>query len=74
MIKNLLPLVMLVAIVGCTPPTQNIDTINDQGKPVMGLDYRDFDRAASEMVHRGKSNVHCPLPLCRRRSQSTAAL
>ncbi|MGA2092228.1 MAG: penicillin-binding protein activator LpoB [Sedimentisphaerales bacterium] len=50
MIKNLLPFIMLAAVAGCTPPTQNVDTINDQGKPVMGLDYRDFDRAASQMV------------------------
>ena len=50
MIKNLVLFVMLVAIAGCTPPTKNIDTINDQGKAVMGLDYRDFDRAASQMV------------------------
>jgi uncharacterized protein (TIGR02722 family) len=35
---------------GCQPKTENIDTINDPGKPVMGLDYRDFDRAASEMI------------------------
>ena len=35
---------------GCEPATKNIDTINDDGKPVMGLDYRDFDRAASEMI------------------------
>jgi uncharacterized protein (TIGR02722 family) len=50
MIKNLVLFVMLVAIAGCNTPTQNIDTINDQGTAVMGLDYRDFDRAASEMV------------------------
>ena len=50
MIKRLLPFVFIVALAGCTPPTQNIDTINDEGKAVMGLDYRDFDRAASEMV------------------------
>jgi len=28
----------------------NIDTVNDEGKSVMALDYRDFDKAASEMV------------------------
>ena len=50
MIKKLLPFVLTgIIFAGCTP-TQNIDTINDQGKPVMGLDYRDFDRAASEMI------------------------
>jgi uncharacterized protein (TIGR02722 family) len=49
MIKKLLPFVLTVVIAGCNA-TQNVDTINDQGKPVMGLDYRDFDRASSEMV------------------------
>jgi uncharacterized protein (TIGR02722 family) len=34
---------------GCEQVT-NIDTMHDEGKPVMALDYRDFDRAASEMV------------------------
>ena len=51
MIKKLLPFVLGVALCGCqTPPTENVDTINDQGKAVMQLDYRDFDRAASQMV------------------------
>jgi uncharacterized protein (TIGR02722 family) len=50
MIKNLLPFVLAVALCGCQTPTENIDTINDAGKPVMQLDYRDFDRAASQMV------------------------
>ncbi len=39
-----------LTFVGCSPKTENIDTINDQGKAVMQLDYRDFDRAASKMV------------------------
>jgi penicillin-binding protein activator len=53
MIKKLLAFVLLastVTLVGCSPPTENVDTINDSGKAVMELDYRDFDRAASEMV------------------------
>jgi hypothetical protein len=37
-------------VVGCTPPTKTIDITNDEGKPVMELDYRDFDKAAVEMV------------------------
>jgi uncharacterized protein (TIGR02722 family) len=38
-------------IAGCgEPETVMIDTVNDEGKPVMGLDYRDFNQAASEMV------------------------
>jgi len=35
---------------GCTAPTTNIDIANDKGKPVLGLDYRDFDTAASQMI------------------------
>lgn len=35
---------------GCTPPTKRVDVTNDEGKPVMELDYRDFDVAATEMV------------------------
>jgi penicillin-binding protein activator len=53
MIKKLLAIALFastVTLVGCSPPTENIDTINDQGKAVMQLDYRDYDRAASEMV------------------------
>jgi penicillin-binding protein activator len=50
MTKKLLPFVLAVTLCGCNAPTENIDTINDAGKPVMQLDYRDFDRAASEMV------------------------
>jgi uncharacterized protein (TIGR02722 family) len=53
MIKKLLAIVLFastVTLVGCTAPTENIDTINDQGKAVLQLDYRDFDRAASQMV------------------------
>ena len=38
-------------IAGCgSTETVMIDTANDEGKPVMGLDYRDFNQAASEMV------------------------
>jgi uncharacterized protein (TIGR02722 family) len=35
---------------GCEQQTAYIDTMHDTGKPVMALDYRDFDQAASEMV------------------------
>ena len=37
-------------VAGCAPKTRNIDMVNDEGKPVLGLDYRDFDRAASLLV------------------------
>ena len=40
-----------ILVAGCgEPQTVNIDVINDDGKPVMALDYRDFDQAASQMV------------------------
>ncbi len=39
-----------VLIAGCEQQTTYIDTMHDTGKPVMALDYRDFDQAASEMV------------------------
>jgi uncharacterized protein (TIGR02722 family) len=37
-------------LAGCQQPTVNIDIANDTGKPVMALDYRDFDQAATAMV------------------------
>ncbi|AQQ70651.1 putative lipoprotein [Limihaloglobus sulfuriphilus] len=40
----------LIALSGCTTKTTNIDTSNDEGRPVMGLDYRDFDRASAELI------------------------
>jgi hypothetical protein len=40
----------MLVVTGCTPATKNIDIENDAGKAVLGLDYRDFDRAASEMI------------------------
>ena len=36
-------------LAGCQHTT-NIDVVNDTGKAVMGLDYRDFDQAASQMI------------------------
>ncbi len=48
---KILCLVLLSLFIGgCTPATTNIDITNDAGKPVMALDYRDFDMAASQMV------------------------
>lgn len=42
--------VLVLLTFGCRRPTTNIDIANDQGKPVMQLDYRDFDKAATDMV------------------------
>ena len=42
---------LMVVIAGCDGnKVENIDTLNDDGKAVMELDYRDFDIAASEMI------------------------
>ncbi len=37
-------------LAGCATETVNIDVVNDEGKAVMELDYRDFAQAASEMI------------------------
>lgn len=42
--------VLALVFAGCTPATKTIDVTNDEGKAVMELDYRDFDKAAVEMV------------------------
>jgi len=39
-----------VLISGCATTAQNIDTNNDRGQAVMGLDYRDFQKAASKSI------------------------
>jgi uncharacterized protein (TIGR02722 family) len=46
----LLCAVVVVVLMGCQPATKNIDMVNDEGKAVMGLDYRDFDQAAAAMI------------------------
>ncbi len=51
--SRILQIVALLSIFlgGCGgPKTTNIDIVNDDGKSVMALDYRDFDKAASEMI------------------------
>ncbi len=40
---------LLLFTYGCTG-TKNIDPENDHGQAVMGLDYRDFQKAASESI------------------------
>jgi uncharacterized protein (TIGR02722 family) len=39
-----------ILLSGCGVETTNIDTDNDDSKAVMGLDYRDFNVAATDMV------------------------
>lgn len=44
-------LIMLVLIVaGCASTPMRVDTANDRAPTVMGLDYRDFEEAASGMI------------------------
>jgi len=45
-------IITLVSILftGCEEKTTNIDITHDDGKPVLALDYRDFDQAASTLV------------------------
>ncbi len=47
--KIIITLVGLL-LAGCATETVNIDIVNDEGKAVMALDYRDFAQAASEMI------------------------
>jgi uncharacterized protein (TIGR02722 family) len=49
---KILSIVMLagILIVGCETKTTNVDIRNDEGGAVMGLDYRDFDQTASDLV------------------------
>ena len=49
---TILYLVVVISILGagCAQETVNIDVMHDEGKPVMALDYRDFDQAASKLV------------------------
>lgn len=43
--------IFAILVTGCANvETVNIDTANDDGKAVMGLDYRDFNQAATEMI------------------------
>jgi len=42
--------VVLLMLGGCATATRNIDMNNDKGQAVMGLDYRDFQKAASEAI------------------------
>lgn len=43
---------LALLLLGCAPATERIDTGNDHGPEVMGLDYRDFDLAATEAIQK----------------------
>jgi uncharacterized protein (TIGR02722 family) len=40
----------IMLLSGCAGETVNVDLNNDQGKAVMGLDYRDFQASAQQMI------------------------
>ncbi len=48
--KMLAMVVGTVILVGCNSHPQNINTENDSGHAVMGLDYRDFRKASNTMI------------------------
>ena len=49
--KKLLTVAVVIALLsGCAAKTVYIDKENDTGKPVLSLDYRDFDTAIEEIV------------------------
>lgn len=47
--RKWVPLLAFMLITGCSS-VENIDIHNDQGVEVMGLDYRDFNKAAGEAI------------------------
>jgi len=49
-IISLVSISISILLSGCEEKTTNIDVVHDSGKPVMALDYRDFDQAASSLV------------------------
>ena len=50
MLHLVVVMLFIFLVSGCVSTTQNIDMSNDMEKAVMGLDYRDFQKAASEAV------------------------
>ena len=46
----ILGVALLFMLSGCAATTRNIDMYNDKGQAVMALDYRDFQKAASEAI------------------------
>ena len=48
--KCLMGLALAALVAGCTTPTTRIDVRNDRGPQVAGIDYRDVQLAANEML------------------------
>lgn len=48
--KCLMGLALAALVAGCTTPTARIDLRNDRGPQVAGLDYRDVQLAANQLV------------------------
>lgn len=49
LLSTIILLVLSFCFIGCNE-VQRIDTVNDEGKEVMDLDYRDFDLVAGKMA------------------------
>lgn len=43
-------LLSATVLTGCATGVEMVDTSNDRGEAVVGLDYRDFDKAASDAI------------------------
>ena len=48
--KCLMGLALAALVAGCTTPTTRIDMRNDLGPAVAGLDYRDVQLAANQLM------------------------
>ena len=48
--KCLIGLALTALVAGCTTPTTRVDMFNDMGAQVAGLDYRDVQRTANQML------------------------
>ena len=47
---TIIPVLAAVLFAGCATTPERVDRHNDKGPEVMGLDYRDFNEAASEAL------------------------
>ena len=48
--KTLIAIAITSTLAGCAAPVEVVDTRNDKAEAVVGLDYRDFEKAAADAV------------------------
>lgn len=48
--KSIISVLLLLMVTGCASPTRYVDPAADDGPVSMSLDYRDFEKAATESV------------------------